>query len=187
VALRGVAVGARRIRPYQSLGPYPHNTSRPSTRFGGVQFVAPLPHLGLPLRSLAPSSLPSPTTNTAASSPPRPPSSTPKRTATTSRSKATFTSTSVLPNRTTVFSFAPSIVRWTRLPTHNTIRCFPASHPNGNARTSPPLSPALAFAALCFSFASAARLGLFRSFWILFFCLCSLHVAFGLLCCCDPR
>src|SRR5215208_7394666 len=41
-------------------GSYPHNTIRLPTRFGGEQFVAPLPHLGLPPRFLAASSLPSP-------------------------------------------------------------------------------------------------------------------------------
>lgn len=41
-----------------------------------------------------------------------------------SRSKATFTSTSVLPNLKTAFSFAPSIELRTRLSMHNTFRCF---------------------------------------------------------------
>src|SRR5215210_6166749 len=46
-----------------------------------------------------------------------------KRTATISHSKATFTSTLVLPNPKTAFSFAPSNVPRTRLPMYNTSEC----------------------------------------------------------------
>jgi hypothetical protein len=71
-----------------------------------------------------------------ASSPPRTPSSTPRRTATIYPSKGTSSSTSFRPNRSTASSFAPSIVPRMRLPTHNTLVCSLA---RWSAWASPPL------------------------------------------------